>query len=508
MSRNGKRPMAAITLVLPHQLFDPHPAISRDRPVCMIEDSLFFGDRYASPGIGRYHQQKIVLHRASMKTFEARLETQGYSVVYREYDQEKVLGDHLEDLLTESGFETFHFCDPSDFLLSKRLNRFAESREGVSLCEHESPMFLTPKDWMEDHFSSRKKPFMAKFYEAQRLRMGILIDSDGKPEGGRWSFDDENRKSMPKAGLNVPPDPTANRTNYVVEAIEYTKRLFPDAPGAAELFAYPVSHDSAQRWLDNFLVERFATFGPYEDAISHRERVLFHSVLTPMLNIGLLTPQQVVDQALACAADREIPIASLEGFIRQLIGWREFMRAMYDRHGVEMRTGNFFEHTQKVPAAFYDGTTGIDPVDDAIRRALNHGYCHHIERLMVLGNFMLLCQFDPASVNDWFMELFVDAYDWVMVPNVYGMSQFADGGIFTTKPYVSGSNYIKKMSDYGKGDWCDTWDGLFWSFIALHGDFFRSQYRLAMMAKNLDRMSAEKIASHQRNAEEFLQQVC
>jgi deoxyribodipyrimidine photolyase-related protein len=232
--------------------------------------------------------------------------------------------------------------------------------------------------------------------------------------------------------------------------------------------------------------------------------VLFHSVLTPVLNIGLLDPREIVDRALAHAAKHKVPVNSLEGFIRQVIGWREFMAGIYRHRGVEIRNGNFWGHDRPMPRAFYEGTTGIPPVDDTILRVLDHGWCHHIERLMVMGNFMLLCRIRPHDVYRWFMELFVDAYDWVMVPNVYGMSQFADGGTFTTKPYVSGSNYIRKMSYYPKGDWCETWDALFWSFIADHLEFFASNPRLSMMARTWEKLSAAKKEAHHVRATEFL----
>ncbi|MDA7922555.1 hypothetical protein N9B73_12450 [Verrucomicrobiales bacterium] len=223
-----------------------------------------------------------------------------------------------------------------------------------------------------------------------------------------------------------------------------------------------------------------------------------------MLNIGLLTPDQVVKKAIAFAEENKTPLNSLEGFVRQIIGWREFMQLMYSRHGVEMRTQNFFNHTRDIPRSFWTGETGIQPIDTTIRRVHGHAYAHHIERLMLMGNFMLLCQFDPVQVNDWFMELFIDAYDWVMVPNVFGMSQFADGGMFTTKPYISGSNYVCKMSDFKKGDWCEIWDGLFWTFIAGNDKFFRGQYRLSMMVRNLDKMDDEKKSRLFGKADAFL----
>jgi deoxyribodipyrimidine photolyase-related protein len=216
--------------------------------------------------------------------------------------------------------------------------------------------------------------------------------------------------------------------------------------------------------------------------------VLHHSLLSPLLNIGLLTPMQVVNAAVAQGA----PLNSTEGFIRQIIGWREFIRGVYIYTGVRERTTNFWKFSRPLPVSFYQASTGIPPLDNTIRRVLQTGYCHHIERLMILGNYMLLTETDPDAVYQWFMELFIDAYDWVMVPNVYGMSQFADGGLMATKPYISGSSYILKMSNYRKGDWTAVWDALFWNFMNRQRDFFLSNPRLGMLIKTYDKMSAER----------------
>ncbi len=495
--------MSEISLIFPHQLFDPHPALKKSRPVILIEDTLFFGDKDASPG--RFHRQKIVLHRASMQAFATRLASRGYNVEVCSYQRDKQVQVILRQLI-QKGFQEFHFTEPGDFLLNKRIERFCENNDVV--CQkYESPMFLTPPDWAEDHFGKRKKPFMAAFYKLQRQRMNILIDSNGEPTGGRWSYDDENRKPMPKrGGLDVPPEPSPQITDEVARAIADVESgpEFADYPGNAAKFAYATTHEAAEDWLEHFLNWRFDRFGPYEDAVSCKERVLFHSVLTPMLNIGLLTPNQIIERAMDFAAENDTPIQSVEGFVRQIIGWREFIFLMYRRHGVEMRNGNFFGHSRSIPASFWTGKTGIDPIDQTIHRILDHSYCHHIERLMLLGNFMLLCGFNPIEVNDWFHELFIDGYDWVMVPNVFGMSQFADGGIFTTKPYISGSNYVRKMSDYPKGEWCEVWDGLFWNFIDQHREFFLSQHRMSMMARQLDKMDAEKRRTHLEKANSFL----
>jgi deoxyribodipyrimidine photolyase-related protein len=231
-------------------------------------------------------------------------------------------------------------------------------------------------------------------------------------------------------------------------------------------------------------------------------------VLTPYLNIGLLTPKQVVNKVMAAYQQHSIPLNSVEGFIRQIIGWREFIRGVYEAAGTKQRTTNYWKFTRKIPASFYEGTTGIAPVDDTIKKLLATGYSHHIERLMVLSNFMLLCEFDPDEVYRWFMELYIDAYDWVMVPNVYGMGQFADGGLMCTKPYISGSNYIFKMSDYKKGaPWAATWDALFWRFMHVHRSFFLQNPRLGMLIRTFDKMPAQKQQDLLQKADDFLQSL-
>jgi deoxyribodipyrimidine photolyase-related protein len=226
-----------------------------------------------------------------------------------------------------------------------------------------------------------------------------------------------------------------------------------------------------------------------------------------MLNIGLLTPQEIVDAAIRVGAKKNIPLNSLEGFIRQIVGWREFIRLVYEREGTKQRTTNYWQFKRKIPKTFWTGDTGIAPIDSTIKKILKTGYAHHIERLMVLGNFMLLCEFDPDEVHKWFMEMFIDAYDWVMVPNVYGMTQFADGGLMTTKPYISGSNYLMKMSDYEKGTWQPIWDGLFWRFMHVHRSFFLQNPRIGMLVKTFDKMSEEKRNAHLHAADNYLQSL-
>lgn len=299
----------------------------------------------------------------------------------------------------------------------------------------------------------------------------------------------------------------AKDNSYIKEAKDYVEQNFPTNYGHTDRFIYATNAEEAEIWLDDFLENRLAKFGMYEDAMVKKESFLFHSVLTPYLNIGLLNPQQIIDKTLRAAEKNNIPINSLEGFIRQVVGWREFIRIVYEREGRKQRTTNYWNFKRKIPAAFWIGETGIHPIDTVIKRVLQTGYSHHIERLMVLGNFMLLCEFDPDEVYKWFMEMYIDSYDWVMVPNTYGMTQFADGGLMTTKPYISGSNYLLKMGDWEKGDWQMIWDGLFWRFMHVHRDFFKSNPRLGMLVNMFDKMPAEKRNAHIKIAEEYLESL-
>ncbi len=496
--------MTTTALVFPHQLFSDHPAITRDTDhVVLIEHPLFFCDRQYP---AKMHKQKLAFHRASMAAYFKTLERRKCSSDYIKYkDGAEPLPKLLKSLASD-GCNAIAVADLHDYTLQHRLQNAAEAAS-LELTIHSTPGFINTTEENTDWRAGRKRWFMADYYQWQRKRLNILVNND-KPLGGKWSFDEDNRRKLPKKMLeSIPQLPTVRVTSLVKDVIESVNNDFVDHPGSLEDWHYPVTHATAERWLKDFLEQRFHLFGEYEDAIVEGQNSLYHSLLTPMLNTGLLTPEQVVEITLEYADEHKIPINSLEGFIRQIIGWREFMRATYVDLGVEMRTTNHWKHKRKLPDSFYDGTTGILPVDDAIKRILKTGYCHHIERLMVLGGFMFLCEIDPDDIYLWFMEMFIDSYDWVMVPNVYAMSQNADGGNITTKPYFSGSNYVIKMSHYKKGEWSDIWDALFWRWIIKNSDQIKNNPRWAMMVRNAEKMDKEKKDKHLKIAKRFLQSL-
>lgn len=502
--KKGMKTLMHALLIFPHQLFDEHPGLaSSPDQVILVEDDLFFGD-HVYPAA--FHKQKLWLHRSSMKRYEQLLQGRGLSVEYVDHLATDPALDRVFEALVSAGLTRVEVLDPHDDMLSKRLRRGCEQRT-IELRFLETPMFLNSPEENREYRSGRKRWFMADFYRHQRQRLEVMVE-DGEPVGGRWSFDEENRKKVPRKMLaEIPSLPVAARDaqdDFDESARSHVMTHYGDNPGGLDELIYPTSHAGAERWLACFLDQRFGLFGDYEDAMVKGERWLWHGVLTPMLNIGLLTPRQVLDAALIHAAKHDVPINSLEGFVRQLIGWREFMRATYEDLGVDMRTSNHWGHVRPMPASFYDGTTGIDPVDDVIGRVLETGYCHHIERLMVLGGFMFLCEIHPDAIYRWFMELFVDSYDWVMVPNVYAMSQHADGGSITTKPYFSGSSYVRKMSNHPPGDWTAIWDGLYWRWIWNHVEELGRNPRWAMMCAMAKKMDPAKRDEHIRIAEAFL----
>ena len=491
--------MSTIGVIFPHQLFEQNILSTSCATIYMVEEWLYF-KQY------KFHKQKIAFHRASMKFYENHLQSIGTKVIYIDANDQLADIRKLISHLKTIGIDSFEYIDSTDDWLEKRIAKTSADCN-MLFKKHSTALFMNTSAEIDAYFMDKKRLFQTDFYKYQRVKRNVLMDDSKQPLGGKWTFDDENRLKYPKDKL--PPKVHFLQPNlFYTEAIAYTKQYFGDNYGELNTsFIYPTTFDESKTWLNNFFATRFHSFGAYEDAIVTNANFLHHSLLTPMLNVGLLSPQYIVDETIRYAKEKDIPLNSLEGFIRQIIGWREFIRAVYQLKGKEERTKNYWKFTRKIPESFWNGTTGIEPIDSTIKKVLETGYCHHIERLMVLGNFMLLCEFDPNEVYKWFMELFIDAYDWVMVPNVYGMSQFADGGLMATKPYISGSNYLMKMSDYKKGEWQNVWDGLFWRFMHTHRSFFLQNPRLGMLVGSFDRMSESKQQMHLANAERFLESL-
>lgn len=476
-----------LAVVLGNCLFENHDDLVFGKTLFFMKEDRMLCTHF------KYHKHKIIHFLSSMRSHRDELK-KIYDVTYFEFDDKSYI-DRLKEVITNNKIKNLSTYEIEDKFMRELIVNFCKEQK-ISLKIINSPGFLTSQEEFS-FYLQKNKLFMQSFYIWQRKRLNILLDDKEKPIGGKWSFDADNRKPLPKK-IELPEISFPKHTKHTQDIILLVEKEFKDHPGGVDNFYLPTTRKDALVWFDNFLETRFKLFGDYEDAISKEKVFLFHSILSPLINIGLLTPKEVINKAVK---KEDIPLNSLEGFLRQIIGWREFIRGCYNN--VDYST-NFFNHKRKLSKKFYDATTNITPVDDSIKKATKYGYTHHIERLMILSNFMLLCEIDPEDVYKWFMELFVDSSDWVMVPNVYGMGQFANDS-FATKPYISGSSYVLKMSDYEKEDWCDIWDGLYWRFIDKKRDFFKSNPRMAVMVAMFDKMKSERKNYILKRAESFLE---
>ena len=441
----------------------------------------------------KHHKLKILMFLVAMREKRDELKSQNIEIDYLDIEHPS-FDQSYEEKLAEcvkrhdiAALKVFEIED-KDFEL--RIQNFAE-QNGLTLNIIPSPMFLLERHEFSKFSGSGKVLRMGNFYKEVRKKLDLLLDEDKKPLGGKWSFDEDNRKKIPK-GLQLPELYKAQTSRYVVPLQKIIDAKFRDHPGQMDDIWMPLTREDALKSIDYFLEIKFENFGIYEDAILQNDTFMFHSALSPSLNTGLITPKDIVDKVLLFTEAKNIPLNSVEGFLRQIIGWREFIRGVYRQHGETQKESNFFNFSGILNESWYSGTTGIPPLDDAINFSNRYGYTHHINRLMVISNIMTLCEVHPREVYRWFMEMYVDSSEWVMTPNVFGMGTFADGGIFATKPYICGSNYILKMSDYKKGDWCNTMDGLYWRFVDRHLGLLKNNPRLSFMRNTLKKMSDDR----------------
>jgi len=444
----------------------------------------------------QYHRHKLILVLSAMRSHRDSMKS-SYHIRYYEISDSRPYFEKLKEAVHQIDAKSLQAYEADSFERSDMLKTFAK-KLGLPLSFIRSPKFLLDHDYAVS-LLNRERPRMQTFYIHQRKRFDILLNEKGLPDGGKWSYDTENRNPFPKQ-IVFPDLDKIPRTSHTEKVSSIIDLSFPENPGDSALFFLPTTRSDALTWMHSFFHERYPLFGPYEDAIHSNQVFGFHSVLSPLLNIGLITPKEVIEEALK----HDAPIASKEGFIRQILGWREFIRGIYFTRQFH---GNYFNSRNELGRAWYNASTGIPILDDSIRKVLRYGYVHHIERLMIIGNLMLLCEINPDHVYRWFSELFIDADDWVMVPNIYGMSQYADGGGFATKPYIASSRYLLKMSNYPRGDWCEIVDGLYWRFISRHHDAFQKNPRSRMMSSWIDRMDPGRLKHLTEVAEQFIRRI-
>lgn len=493
--------------ILGDQLFTGHSlladAIPAECVVVLIESANRMRAR-------RYHKQKVALVLSAMRHYAEALRAAGWTVDYREADSfTEGLQAHIEDFQPQRllMLEAAEWqARQSQRLLSQKLNlEVVLSRNTHFLCEQYLPE-ETPG----------KKLILENFYRSMRRQFGVLLENDGSPAGGVWNFDPKNRK--PYKGKPVPRTPIRFTPDAITQAaIEKVERECPNNLGNTEDFGLAVTREQALQTLDDFITNRLPDFGAYEDAMSAREPVLFHSVLSPLLNIGLLEPLEIVRRAEAAYHAGHAPLNSVEGFIRQILGWREYVYWRYHQMMPGFHERNHWQAERPLPEFFWTGETDMNCLRQIITRVLETGYSHHIERLMALCNFALLAGIQPRAVNEWFLESYVDAYDWVVTPNVIGMGLCADGGMVGTKPYIASAAYLNKMSDYcagckydpkqRTGDAACPFNALYWNFLLRFEKQLRANPRMGPNVLGLKYLDENERRRVQQQAKEFLEKL-
>jgi deoxyribodipyrimidine photolyase-related protein len=461
--------------------------------IFLIEEPIFFGFRSHKMN---FNKIKLVLHRASMKYYENYLSKYFSNIIYIPFNHKDI---NSYDFLPNN--KDIHIFDPTDYELSNKLTKISKKLSS-NLIVNETPNFICSKSqlakYMENN-NKKQKFFHKNFYEWQKKELKLLEDEK--------SYDKENRKALPK-NIYIPPLPkNDNDSKYVIDAKKYVNDNFKNNYGDVDNFIFPISFETSEKWFDNFLINRFNNFGTYEDAIDQNNNFIFHSIISPMLNIGLLQSTEIIEKASKYFHQNKIEINNYEAFIRQIIGWREYSRFLYLYAYNEMTSSNFFNHNNSLNHKWYNGTTNILPVDNAIKNAFKYGYIHHILRLMVICNIMNLCHIQPFQVYKWFMEFSADSYDWVMINNVYSMGLFADGGLTMKKPYFSSDNYIMKMSNYKKGEWNQKWKDLYYYFLYFH----KNELKKTAISRNLNLW--EKLSKKEKNriiynANSIIKELC
>jgi deoxyribodipyrimidine photolyase-related protein len=500
--------------ILGDQLHEDHPALAcADKKQDRV---LFIESRKRSTQYS-YHQLKLVLVFSAMRHRAEALRKEGWQVDYIELTGD--FSEGLEAHVARHAPEAILVQEPSQYEFRQAIPKL-ERKFGVRFEVVPTNQFLVPEADFEEWAGERRHLIMENHYRRVRKKLNILIEPDGEPTGGAWNFDADNRQThaaFSRSRVAVPPAPRTQPDKITQKVIALVKREFSERPGDAEKFWLPVTREESKLWLKTFITTRLENFGPWEDVMDSRQPVLFHSVLTPMLNIGLLQPRECVNAAIEVYNQGRAPLASVEGFVRQIIGWREFINGVYWHRMPGYEELNALDAQRSLPKWIYTGETEMNCLHHVIGQVIELGYNHHIQRLMVLGNFFLLGGFEPAQVLRWYLEMYVDAHNWVMAANVIGMVLHADGGYMATKPYAAGAGYINRMSDYCAGcryqpdqrtgpDACP-FNYLYWNFYATHHDRFAQNRRIGMAINTWKNKPAAEKGEILRQADTFLNKL-
>ena len=464
------------------------------------------------------HKARISYFLSAMRHFAETLEARAIPLRYLRLGEHPYPGFETALLaqIASTGSEQLVVVQPGDYRTLKTLRQVAD-QAGVPLEVRPDRHFLTDLDDFQTWMTGRKAPRLEHFYRAMRKETGVLMDGKD-PVGGSWNFDQQNRKPFGRAGPGMIPEPLGFAADAITRAvINDVEHHFAGHPGSLAQFDWPVTPEQAGAALEDFIRHRLPAFGPFQDALWTGEPILYHSRLAAAMNLKLISPRSVIDAAVAAGERGDAPLASVEGFVRQILGWREYVRGLYWTRMPDYLDWNHLDAHAALPAFYWTGDTDMHCLAETIRQTLDYGYAHHIQRLMVTGLFALLLGVEPRQVHAWYLAVYVDAVEWVELPNVLGMSQFADGGLMASKPYVASGKYIHRMSNYcaacpfdpadASGEMACPFTTLYWDFLMRHEGQFRNHPRAGMQWRNLDRLGDEQRARIRSRAEAVRGQV-
>lgn len=489
--------------------------------VLMIE-SLCFAREH------KHHKKKLIFQFSAMRHFAQELESIGITVLYIDLESElsklnfsDILKEILEQQKTISSLSMMEAADYDCRVLQKELQLQLQLNK-IKIEIVPNDLFISTQEDIDNQFKGKKNFLMETYYRYLRKKHNVLMEPNGKPTQGQWNFDKENRKPLKNSNLSLFQHiPDYKPDKITLKVIELVEKLFPDHYGKADGFKYAINRAQALEHLDIFLDKALIHFGDFQDAMSENQPYLFHGLISYLINFGLLHPMEVIKKAEEEFQKTHIPINSVEGFIRQILGWREYIYVIYslemhEKNG-EYRKKNYFDFQKSLPEFFWTGKTKMNCLKNCIGQTIDLAYAHHIQRLMVIGNFCLLAGINPQEVCEWYLIVYIDALEWVELPNTLGMSQYGDGGIVGTKPYVSSGKYIQRMSDYCKN--CDyaidesltesacPFNYLYWNFLISHREKFKSNPRIGIAMKNASNKSDEEIQKIKELSIKFLKSL-
>lgn len=488
--------------------------ISSLRDLDIAEDIVLMAEVPAEESYAPHHKQKLVLIFSAMRHFAESLRKEGVNLAYVDYltpeNSGSLIGE-VRRIAEQLNVERVVLTEPREWRVLQELRRL-ESETEILLEIREDDRFFASHSRFEKWAEGRKSLRMEYFYRELRRDTGILMD-DGAPVGGEWNFDAENRKALPRnmqlpERVRFPPD------NITLEVMEIVESQFPDNFGDLTSFGWATTRHDALIVLDEFISDVLPSFGDYQDAMRTGAPFIYHYLLSPYLNIGLLTPREVCDKAEMAYRDGNAPINAVEGFIRQILGWREYVRGIYWHKMPDYADNNFFGAIRPLPSFYWTGKTDMRCVSEVVEQTRSHAYSHHIQRLMITGNFALLAGVSPKEASDWYLAVYADAFEWVELPNTSGMSQFADGGLLASKPYAASGAYINRMSNFcsecryevkeKSGERACPFNYLYWAFLIRNESKLSSTPRMRMPYRTLSKWSDEAKKRLIDDAQRFL----